>query len=82
LAAKKSPRPPVAFAAIVIDPNEAFESAARRIVTAQKVKTRGERIRRLEIYVFPTLGPMSVSAMMTSSRVWRRDRRSIPSSGA
>jgi integrase len=60
LAAKKVARPPVPFAAVVIDPNETFETAARRIVTAQKAKTRGERLRRLEIYVFPTLGRLPV----------------------
>jgi hypothetical protein len=61
VAARKGPRPPAIFAAVIIDPSESFETAARRIVPAQKAKTRGERLRRLEIYVFPALGPLPVS---------------------
>jgi integrase len=42
---------------------ETFESAARRIVPTQRAKTRGERLSRLERFVFPMIGDMPVGSI-------------------
>jgi integrase len=44
--------------------NETFESAARRLVALQVAKTRGERLRRLEMYAFPLLGEVPVREIL------------------
>jgi integrase len=40
---------------------ETFEQAARRIVDRQTLRTRDERLSRLERYAIPTLGPVPVT---------------------
>lgn len=42
---------------------ETFEQASRRIVPTQGVKTADERLRRLEMYAFPRLGALPVTAI-------------------
>lgn len=45
---------------------ETFEQAARRIVAEQTIKTADERIRRLEMYTFPSIGKRQVDGLKAS----------------
>jgi hypothetical protein len=52
------------LADLALAATEPLESAARSLVRLQAAKTRGERLRRLQMYAFPLLGGVPVGELL------------------